>query len=137
MAASRVQVVPAFHSNKLCGLPGKPERGLINILQQTDNDCSHSNVSTFHTQFGAQTCFAKFTSRLRRLSLSTGENKPKDGREALADEMFQNVQQSYLLHSWRKWLPVPNAEWVHSFNWVSRRENRTDTSDKSKFQRMS
>lgn len=96
-------------------------RGLINVLQQTDNDCSHSNVSTFHTQFGAETCFAKFISKFqtlpesRRLSLS-GENKPKDSREALADEMFQNVQQSYLFYCWRKWLPVPDAKWVHSFN---------------------
>lgn len=110
-------------------------RGLINVLQQTDNDCSNSNVSTFHTQFGAQTCFAKFTSKFqtlpesRRLSLSE-ENKPKDSREALADEMFQKVQQSYLLHCWRKWLPVSDAQWVHSFNWVFHRENRTDTSDK-------
>lgn len=117
---------------------GNDTGGLINVLQQTDNDCSHSNVSTFHTQFGTQTCFAKFASEFHpdtagggstRLSLSR-ENKPKDGREALADEMFQNVLQSYLLYSWRKWLPVPDAKWVHSFNRVSRRGNRTDTSDK-------
>lgn len=84
-------------------------RGLINVLQQTDNDCSHSNVSTFHTQFGAQTCFAKFTSELQTLRggfaradtfVPAGVNKSKDGREALADEMSQNVQQSYLHPGW-------------------------------------
>lgn len=68
----------------------------------------------------------------RRLSLSV-ENKPKDSRETLADEMFQNVQQSYLLHGWQKWLPVPDAKWGHSFNLVSYCENRTDTSDKRLF----